>query len=230
MKHRRSLLPAEGKTSYSIHTKKVQMAGENKPVYVSALVVPNFEDNLISVGQLRKSNNVFFTENGAYLLTKVVVDSNARKIGGSGSDNLYTLSNDNITGNSSLRTTPATLKMPANEELYKTMNHSNPKELQEIKNKYPNSAKYSLKPLSKEKKLKSQSCEACTIGKAKRKPFGNGSTRKEQPLDAVETDTTGPIYPPDVDGNVFLQLVVDVASGHSKGFPCERSRNLLMTS
>ena len=37
------------------------------------------------------------------------------------------------------------------------------------------------------------------------------------PLDAVSTDTTGPINPPDPDGNRYLQLIVEAATGHTQG-------------
>lgn len=44
----------------------------------------------------------------------------------------------------------------------------------------------------------------------------------ENPLHPVSTDTTGPINPPDLKENVFLQLVVDAATGYTQGFPMKR--------
>ena len=41
-------------------------------------------------------------------------------------------------------------------------------------------------------------------------------------MDAVSTDTTGPISPADHNGNVYLQLIVDAATGHTQGFPMKK--------
>lgn len=57
-------------------------------MFVSALVVPSFKDNLISVGQLTKTSNVLFTEKGVYLMAKQKVGANANLMLGSGADNL----------------------------------------------------------------------------------------------------------------------------------------------
>lgn len=58
--------------------------------------------------------------------------------------------------------------------------------------------------------------------KTKRKPLDKAIHKCEQPLDSVSTNTTGPISPPDSEGNSFFQLVVDTASGHTQGFPMKR--------
>ena len=61
------------------------------------------------------------------------------------------------------------------------------------------------------------SCEACILGKAKRKPFLNMSNNRYEPLEAVSSDTTGPIAQSDIDGNRFLQLIADAGTGHLSG-------------
>lgn len=57
------------------------------------------------------------------------------------------------------------------------------------------------------------------LGKEKIKPFEANTQDIRHAIDAVSTDTTGPVTPPDIEGNVYLQLVVDASSGHTKGFP-----------
>ena len=46
--------------------------------------------------------------------------------------------------------------------------------------------------------------------------------RHDKALDAVSTDTSGPISPVDYDGNAYLQLIVDAATGHTQGFPLKK--------
>eukprot|EP00173_Palmaria_palmata_P005419 Plantae.Rhodophyta-Palmaria_palmata.ctg9610.p2 GENE.Plantae.Rhodophyta-Palmaria_palmata.ctg9610~~Plantae.Rhodophyta-Palmaria_palmata.ctg9610.p2 ORF type:complete len:100 (-),score=8.30 Plantae.Rhodophyta-Palmaria_palmata.ctg9610:530-829(-) len=60
------------------------------------------------------------------------------------------------------------------------------------------------------------------MGKTRRKPFVQKKDRQHGPLDAVSTDTTRPNDPHDLEGNAFLQLVVDAAAGHTQGFPMKR--------
>lgn len=72
-----------------------------------------------------------------------------------------------------------------------------------------------MNTFGKDNKEKLQSCEPCALEKAKRKLFATVGEKLERPLDAVSTDTTGSIAPPDMEGKI-LQLAVDVASGHTK--------------
>ena len=60
------------------------------------------------------------------------------------------------------------------------------------------------------------------LGKTKRKPFTDVNERNDEALDAVSTDTTGPITPADHEGNIYLQLIVDAATGHTQGFPLKK--------
>ena len=116
---------------------------------------------------------------------------------------------------------PATLQVPANQNIHDTLNHSNPTGLQDFKRDDPNSAAFILNKLKREKKY-SQSFVPCVIGKAKRKPFKEVIDRTDEALDAVSTDTTGPITPVDHEGNAYLQLLVDAGAGHTKGFPMKK--------
>lgn len=55
--------------------------------------------------------------------------------------------------------------------------------------------------------------------------------KQEQPFDAVSTNKTGPINPPDTEGNVLLPLFVGAETGHTQGIPTKRkaeaTRNIL---
>lgn len=51
----------------------------------------------------------------------------------------------------------------------------------------------------------------------KRRPFSDTADKNDEALDAVSTDTTELITPADHDGNVYLQLLVDVATGNIQG-------------
>lgn len=52
-------------------------------MFFTALVEPNFKDNLISVGQISKSNNILFNEEVVYLMQKAKAGENAIWGGGS---------------------------------------------------------------------------------------------------------------------------------------------------
>lgn len=56
----------------------------------------------------------------------------------------------------------------------------------------------------------------------KRKPFAEIGENGHEALDAVFTGTTGPITPADHNGNVCLQLLVDAATGNTKGFSMKK--------
>lgn len=129
--HVRSLITAEGHTTKSTHAGKLQITDGSQPIFVSALVVPSFKDKLIYVGKMTKVHNILFTNDGVYLQDKCYPNSNAKLIRGRGSDNLYTLQMENISGTSSLHATPATLKAPATLPLHDKFNHSNDKTIQE---------------------------------------------------------------------------------------------------
>lgn len=124
--HVRPLLTAERKKSHSTKAGQLQVIGGKRPIYVSALVVTCFKDNLISVGQITKPHNVLFTNDGFYLIQKGEAIDIAKRIGGRGSDNLYTMFNDGDSGTLSLIATPARLKIPANFDLHSTLNLTNP--------------------------------------------------------------------------------------------------------
>lgn len=156
---------------------------------------------------MTKAHNVIFTSEGVYLQDKANPDLREKMIGGRSSDNLYTVTKGNVIGTSALHATPATLKVPSNLPLHDTFNHANPKSIQDFKRDYPNSAAYILNQLSIEKQKIGQSCELCIIGKARRNPFKDTVAKNDEALDALSTDTTGPISPVDINGNAIYSLL-----------------------
>lgn len=127
------------------------MTGGRNPVLVSALVVPHFKENLISVVQLAKATNILFTSQGVYLLPLTSSTTNATLIGGRGLGNLYTLSTEFVPDTSSMRATFSTLHKPANQELHQTLNHSHPEAIEVFKKSFPNAAAHIINALSKKK-------------------------------------------------------------------------------
>lgn len=65
------------------------------------------------------------------------------------------------------------------------------------------------------------------MGKAKRKLFTEIERRDTELLDAVSTDTTGPITPADRDGYIYIQLLVDEATRHTQGFTLRKKSEAL---
>ena len=58
-----------------------------------------------------------------------------------------------------------------------------------------------------------RSCDHCITGKVKRSEFKQLSPNRYAPLDAVSTDTAGPLSEADVCGNKYLQMQVDAGTG-----------------
>lgn len=61
------------------------------------------------------------------------------------------------------------------------------------------------------------SCEACVTGKACWQLFINTTNNRYDPLEALSTDTTGPLSAADIEGNKYLQLLADVGGGWTDG-------------
>lgn len=55
------------------------------------------------------------------------------------------------------------------------------------------------------------------MGKSRRKPFSNLSNNRYAPLNAISSDTSGPISQEDIDGNKFLQLIADAGTKYFFG-------------
>lgn len=72
---------------------------------------------------------------------------------------------------------------------------------------------------------KCQSCTPCVVENAKRKPFEVNTQRLSEELDAVSTDTTGPVAPAAIEGNVYFQLVVDASTGYTQKFPFKKEKS-----
>lgn len=105
----RKLKTEDGKRSRSTNSGELQVTNGSQPLLVSALVVPNFKDNLISVGQQNISKNVLFTSNGVYLHKKATYVASSKLIGQRSSDNLYTIPQLGAIGQISLHAAPVTI-------------------------------------------------------------------------------------------------------------------------
>lgn len=165
-KHVQSLITAEGHTTKSTHPGKLQITEGNQPISLSALVVSSFKDNLISARQMTKTHNIVFTNEDVYIQGKCNLNSSVRRIGGRGLDTLHTILKEKVIGTSSLHAMSAMLTVPSNLPLHETLNHANPKTIQDLKQLYPNSAAFILNKLQDEKKKNGPSCTPCVIGKA----------------------------------------------------------------
>lgn len=218
--HKTSLRTAEGNVSHTTHAGKFQATTGHLPLFLPALAVPRFQQNLLSVGQLADHRNVVFTKRGAYLTprTDIHMDRNTHYLGPRGADNLYT---SNIPNHSTLLALAAPVqphKLPQ-QALHDTMNHSHPQAISQFTRQYPHAAQEIMKKLPQQS---TQPCIPCIVGKSKRAPFPPNYSPPTQPLDAISTDTTGPITPSDMDGNRYLQIIVDGATGHTSGQPMKR--------
>lgn len=94
------------------------------------------------------------------------------------------------------------------------MNHDNPQAQARFKQLYPHEFNYLLHNIPAAEH-ECQPCVMCITGKAKRVPFPTASAAPRKPLDAVPTDTTVPINPPDADGNRYLHILGEAATGHT---------------
>ena len=216
--HRATLRTAEGKVSQSTHAGKYQVTTGRLPIFLPALAVPSFRDNLVSVAQLAHGRHVVFTKNGVYLTPIQPLGTGATQIGNKGKDNLYTIIND-PSQQSTLLAAPVTAQAQPQRMIHDTMNHSNQQALAQFKKTYPDAAQEITQRLPTQSR---HPCVPCVLGKSKRAPFPSNNPPPLSPLDAVSTDTTGPITPTDIDGNRYLQIIVDAASGHTTGWPLKK--------
>lgn len=65
-KHKTTLRVPTGNTKHSTYEEKIRVRGGPQPIFIPALAVPDFVDNLISVGKLVEKNNVDFTKDVVY--------------------------------------------------------------------------------------------------------------------------------------------------------------------
>lgn len=110
-----------------------------------------------------------------------------------------------------------------NVQLHDTINHANPRQYKSsiiiIQTRPHTYSTISERNITKN----DQSCDPCIVGKAKRTPFSDVKDSAKGVLDAVSTNTTRTINPSDIDGNVYLQLLVDAASGNTQVFPMKKT-------
>lgn len=64
-----------------------------------------------------------------------------------------------------------------------------------------------------------ESCAPCIKGKAKRAEFKQQNPNRYAPLEAVSTETAGPLSEADISGNKYLQMIVDAGTGWTFGQP-----------
>lgn len=222
-KHKAKISTADGH-AFTQSLGKFKLTNGNEPIFVSALSAPSFKHTLVSIGQLAQKHDVVFTKDSCYLITPSDAPSSASVIGIRGSDNLYRLKElpDPLIGDR--LSTPTSVAVPAVAPAVKdlsthtTMNHSSEDKLAWFDKEYPDAMKYIRKHGHN---VGLSSCKPCVIGKARRKPFTNSSSNRYAPLEAISTDTTGPVSAPDIEGNRYLQLLADVGSGWTDGRPMQ---------
>lgn len=95
MKHKTSIVAANGKGSVTKSQVKYKIAGASNPIYLSALSAPDFTQNLVSVGQLAMKHNVLFTKEGCYLLSLSAAPPKSHILRFRGKDNLYKMNKQN---------------------------------------------------------------------------------------------------------------------------------------
>lgn len=217
MTHKAALRTADGKVSHSTHAGKFKITRGQLPIFLPALAVPAFHDNLISVGHLARHGNVVFSKHAVYITPSKAMGNDAHQIGTRGKDNLYTLIN--TSRQTDLVAAPVTPHPQAQKSLHETMNHTHPPALRQFTTTYPEATQAITRKLPDQS---TKPCVPCVLGNAKRAPFPTNPAPPLQPLEAVSTDTTGPITPADIDGNRYLQIIVDAATGHTTGWPMKQ--------
>ena len=137
--HKTNLRTADGNVSQTTHAGKFQATSGQLPIFISALTVPNFRQNLLSVGQLADHKNVVFTHRGAYLTprTDIHMDKTSHYLGPRGADNLYTHAMQQPV----LIAAPVQPQAQPQQALHDTMNHSHHQAILQFTKQYPDAAK-----------------------------------------------------------------------------------------
>lgn len=97
-----------------------------------------------------------------------------------------------------------------NKQAHDTLNHTHAKILEWFRKEYPLEMQHMEKLCVTQQQ---KSCPPCGKGKATRTPFKQKQKNIYALLEAVSSDTTGPITPTDADGKKFVQILVDACSG-----------------
>eukprot|EP00173_Palmaria_palmata_P000189 Plantae.Rhodophyta-Palmaria_palmata.ctg10909.p1 GENE.Plantae.Rhodophyta-Palmaria_palmata.ctg10909~~Plantae.Rhodophyta-Palmaria_palmata.ctg10909.p1 ORF type:complete len:318 (-),score=-12.26 Plantae.Rhodophyta-Palmaria_palmata.ctg10909:264-1187(-) len=196
---------------------KYKLTNTRTPIYVSALSAPDLNQNLISIGQLTNKHNIDFTKDRCYVLDPSTAPSSASIIGVRGPDNLYRLSPEyttNETKNKEELAVQALAPIVKERTLYNTFNHSSAEMLVWFQREYPDEIRHIRRNGADDGPA---SCDACIVGKSRRKPFVNLSHNRYAPLASVSSDTTGPLLQTEIDGNRYLQLLADAGTRHLSG-------------
>ena len=107
---------------------------------------------------------------------------------------------------------PAIAPVINNATLHKTMNRRSHEVLNQFAREYSDGMKY-----IRSKTDATSTCPACIETQAKRALFKISETNRYAPLEAVSSDTTGPLSQADICGNKYLQLIVDAGTGWTTG-------------
>ena len=67
-KHKTPIKTANGRTSFTKSSRNLKLTRTRSPIFLPVLSAPDFNQNLISVGQLAMKHNVLFMKTGCYLL------------------------------------------------------------------------------------------------------------------------------------------------------------------
>ena len=213
--HKTSLKTANGQRCFTSHMGKTALPVANKALHLTALVAPSFGEDLISVSQLtKKGNKILFTKNECLLLGPSASIKQGIVIGTKGKDNLYRVKAKlTMPKGHQVWNAKGDLPKEVSEQTWKTvekkngprkapevrakqahdvLNHSNDKVIAWFKKEYPDAIKH-MNTLCSTHELRS--CPPCAQGKATRAPFKQQRQNRYALLEAVSSDTTGPIDP-----------------------------------
>jgi hypothetical protein len=102
----------------------------------------------------------------------------------------------------------------ASRSLHAVFNHAGMDALRQLVRQYPDITAHYRRRLPKQFRSHSKDCDPCHVGKQTRQPFRvSDHDYTDQPLQLIQTDTTGPIQTPGVEGHRYVQLFLDRGSG-----------------
>jgi hypothetical protein len=89
----------------------------------------------------------------------------------------------------------------ASHSLHAMVNHAGMDALRQLVRQYPDITAHYRRRLSEQFRSHSKDCDPCHVGKQTRQPFRvSDNDYKDQPLQLIQTDTTGPTQPLGAEG------------------------------